>query len=87
MKHSKSLVMLDMSSNALESTGLRVLFENGLKPNLSLQYLDLFDVNITDKSIPLLVDALETNRVLYSLRLANTHVGIKFLAMFWEWAK
>jgi len=87
VKNSTSLVMLNLGSNPIGLKGITYFIEQGLKFNKSLRFLDLFDIDVTDKSIPGFVDALESNTSLVSLRMANTHVTIPFVKMFWDYIK
>ena len=87
LTNSITLLSLDLSHNELGPVGIANLFEKGMHYNNSLIYLDLFNVDITTNSVPSIINTLGQNTSLYSLRMANTHVNLKFLVYLWDFLK
>jgi len=52
-----------------------------------LKYLDLFDVNISNDGMQHLQTAIEPNKTLRSIRLANTHVSFNMVGYFQKFIK
>ena len=69
LSHNCLLKTLDLSGNtAVTASGLRSLKEYFRSPSCALKDLNLFDINISDKSAHALADALFGNKSLLNLR-------------------
>lgn len=73
-QHLKALIL---GRNNLGDIGVNYI-ASALRVNSNLTFLDLFDVDFEKEGAIVLAEALSTNKSLFSLRLANTHVSATY---------